>query len=77
MTLFTQEDLLLYIYKEASESQAAAIEAAVAQDWALREKLETLQSSIARLDSALESPRMEAVLNVLNYAKETETVVTH
>jgi len=77
MTLFTPEDLLLYLYKEASPSQVSAIETAVAQDWALREKLEVLQASISRLDEALESPRTEAVLNVLNYARETEAIPAH
>ena len=77
MTLFTPEDLLLYIYKEASPSLAASIEGAITLDWALREKLEILQASVDRLDTALESPRMEAVLNVLNYARETETVASH
>ncbi|MBC8035547.1 MAG: hypothetical protein H7Y03_15465 [Chitinophagaceae bacterium] len=77
MTLFTPEDLLLYIYKEVSPTQAVAIEAAMAQDWALREKLEILQSSIDRLDTAVESPRTEVILNVLNYARETDTVPAH
>lgn len=77
MTLFTPEDLLLYIYKEASPSQAAAIEAAIVQDWTLQEKLEVLQASINRLDEVLESPRMEVVLRVLNYARETEPAIAH
>ena len=76
MTLFTPEDLLLYLYNEAPPSLVAAIETAIAQDWTLQEKIEVLQASISRLDEALESPRTEAVLNVLNYARETEAV-TH
>ncbi len=77
MTFFTPEDLLLYIYKEASPQMVADIEAAITQDWALREKLEILKASIDQLDTALESPRIEAVLYVLNYARETETLATH
>lgn len=72
MTLYTPEDLLLYLYKETSDQQAADIEAALKDDWTLREKLHFLESSIQTLDSALlESPRTEVVLKVLSYARET------
>ena len=70
MSIFTPEDLLLYLYKETSPDQNAAIEAALKQDWALSEKLATLQESIQELDQPLESPRTEVVLNVLSYARE-------
>lgn len=77
MTLFTQEDLLMYLYKETSPTQTAAIKAAVAEDWTLQNKLEILKASMDRLDTCLESPRTEAVLRILNYAKETEQVAAH
>jgi len=70
MTKFTPEDLLLYLYKETSPEQTAAIEAALKEDWALREKLSVLKASMQRLDKIVESPRTEVVLNVLNYARE-------
>ncbi|MCG7856321.1 hypothetical protein [Flavihumibacter sp.] len=70
MAIFTQEDLLLYLYKETSPAQNEAIEAALKNDWELQEKLATLKESITLLDQPLESPRMEVVLNVLNYARE-------
>lgn len=72
MLLYTPEDLLLYLYKETSDQQTADIEAALKDDWTLREKLRFLESSRQALDSAhLESPRTEVVLKVLNYARET------
>ena len=71
MTLYTPEDLLQYLYKETSPAQTAAIEQSLKEDWTLREKLEVLQASVKRLDTALESPRTEVVLRVLNYARET------
>ena len=71
MTLYTPEDLLQYLYKETSPQQTAAIEAALKEDWTLREKLHVLQSSIKQLDTVSESPRTEVVLQVLNYARET------
>ena len=73
MTNFTPEDLLLYLYKETSPRQTAAIEKALAKDWTLREKLAVLKNSTQRLDKIKLSPRTEVVLNVLNYAREKST----
>ena len=73
MTNFTPEDLLLYLYKETSPEQTAAIAEALKQDWTLREKLTVLKTSMERLDKIKESPRTEVVLNVLNYAREKST----
>jgi len=70
MNNFTPEDLLLYLYKETSSEQTAAIEAALKNDWTLREKLTVLKTSMQRLDKITEIPRTEVVLNVLNYARE-------
>lgn len=70
MTNFTPEDLLLYLYKETSPKQTAAIEKALEKDWTLREKLSVLKASMQRLDKITESPRTEVVLNVLNHARE-------
>jgi hypothetical protein len=70
MTNFTPEDLLLYLYKETTPEQTAAIEAALKKDWTLREKLSVLKTSMQRLDKLKLSPRTEVVLNVLNYARE-------
>lgn len=71
MTLYTPEDLLQYLYKETSPQQTAAIELALKEDWALREKLAVIQSSVHDLNSVMESPRTEIILRVLNYARET------
>lgn len=68
MSLFTPEDLLLYLYKETSPEQTAAIEQALQTDWTLREKLAVLQTSKSRLDGIVTSPRTETVLNILKYA---------
>ena len=71
MTNFTPEDLLQYLYKETSNDETAAIEAALEKDWTLREKLAVLKASMQRLDKITTTPRTEVVLNVLNYARET------
>ena len=71
MTLFTPEDLLLYLYKESSPELTVAVESALKEDWMLREKLQVLQSSADELDKVTVSPRMEVILRVMNYARET------
>ena len=70
MTNFTPEDRLQYLYKETSNDETAAIEAALEKDWTLREKLAVLKASMQRLDKITTTPRTEVVLNVLNYARE-------
>lgn len=74
MSLFTPEDLLLYLYKETDPEKTAAIESALQHDWTLREKLAVLQASKARLDTIVETPRSETVLNILHYAAAAEKV---
>ncbi|OLY94983.1 hypothetical protein SAMN05444008_11116 [Cnuella takakiae] len=74
MNLFTPEDLLLYLYKETDPEQTAAIEAALAQDWTLREKLAVLQAAQNRLNTLVEQPRTETVLNILRYARQEEKI---
>lgn len=78
-SLFTPEELIQYLYKETSPARTAAIEDALQHDWTLREKLEVLENSVQGLNQPLESPRTEAVMNIMNYAREVagETVHHH
>ncbi len=69
MSNFTPEDLLMYLYKETTPEQSAAIDEALKNDWTLREKLNVLRASMQRIDTIVESPRTEVVLNILNYAR--------
>ena len=75
MTHFSPEDLLCYLYKETTPEMTAAIEAALQQDWTLREKLAVLKAAHDRLQTLVEAPRTEAVLNILRYASQTETTI--
>ena len=77
--LFTPEELIQYLYKETSPARTAQIEEALQHDWTLREKLEVLKNTLQLIDRPLESPRTEAVMNVLNYARESvsESVQHH
>lgn len=59
------------MYKESSPELTVAIEAALKEDWMLREKLQVLGSSADGLDRIIVAPRMEVVMRVLNYARKT------
>ena len=71
--LFTPEELIQYLYQETSTEKTAAIEAALQEDWTLREKLEVLRASVKGLDRVIESPRPQVILIILNYARESAT----
>ncbi len=71
---YTPEDLICYLYKETSPELTAAIENALQQDWSLREKMGVLMASHERLNTLVQAPRTEVVLNILKYAGKTETV---
>lgn len=73
---YTPEDLLLYLYKETTPEQTAAIEDALQKDWTLREKLVVIKTAQERLNNLTVSPRTEAVLNILKYAAAQQTVKT-
>ena len=76
MSIFTPEDLLLYLYKETSPEQTSEIEECLKKDWTLREKMAVLKAAMDRLDTIVETPRTEVILNVLRYANQGETVTT-
>lgn len=73
---FTPEDLLLYLYKNASTEQITAIEEALKMDWTLREKLAVMKTAMERLNNLTVAPRTEVVLNVLKYAAASQSVKT-
>ena len=72
MNNYSPEDLLLYLYNETSAEATAAIDAALERDWTLREKLAVLKASKKRLDTLVERPRTEVVLNIMRYAAATQ-----
>jgi hypothetical protein len=72
---YKPEDLILFLYKETSPEETAAIEEALKNDWTLREKLAVLKTSMERLDSIKVSPRSEVILNILRHAGSNEEVI--
>ena len=73
---YTPEDLLQYLYNETDNATTKAIEEALQKDWTLREKLSVLKASQQRLNTIVETPRTEAVLNILKYAATTQKVAS-
>ena len=74
---FTPEELVQYLYKETTPEENAAIEAALAADWTLKEKFEVIKKGYARLEQIRFSPRTETVLNVLKYGNEETVTEQH
>ena len=74
MYQFTPEDLISFLYKETSIEMTAAIEDALTKDWTLREKFSVLKAAHERLNTIMETPRTQVVLNILKYAAKTETI---
>ena len=68
MRIFTTEDLLQYLYNEASPKKSAAIKAALQTDWSLREAFELMVSGQKQLDHISLSPREDVLKRVLDYA---------
>jgi hypothetical protein len=66
MANFTTENLLQYIYGEATN--AAAIEAAIMQDWGLCEKYRVLANAHGKLNTLFLSPRKQSVNFILQLA---------
>jgi hypothetical protein len=74
---YSPEELIQYLYNETSPTTTAAIEKALKQDWTLREKLAVLKTSMERLNSITQSPRIETILAILKYAAKPQTVSTN
>jgi hypothetical protein len=74
---FTTEELLQFLYRETNPDLTQQIEEESRRDPLLMEHLETLKTSLTTLDNIVESPRVESVLNVLRYARDTAPAASH
>jgi hypothetical protein len=74
---FTTEELLQFLYRETNPDLTQRIEEESRRDPLLMEHLETLKTTLATLDNIVESPRVESVLNVLRYARDTTPAASH
>ena len=74
---FTPEDLVQYLYKETSTKKTADIQAALENDWSLREMFEAIKEAHQTLKPALISPREEAIDKILRYAARSVEELHH
>lgn len=75
MPVFTTEELLQFLYKEASPELSASIESALLADWSTKERYDLLQSTHKQLDEIKHSPRRQTIDFLLRYAGKTEEEV--
>jgi hypothetical protein len=76
MHTFTSEDLLLYLYNEASAQLAVGIEKALENDWSLREKMDLLKEAIGELDCVNYQPTDQSIDRILAYGNNCGPVNT-
>jgi hypothetical protein len=70
MMNITQDDLLQFLYREASPEKATHIEKLLEEDTELHERLELLKTAKNRLDKIkLISPDDRSVDNIFNYSQ--------
>jgi len=65
--MFTQLDLVKFLYGESSQQKLAAISVALETDWNLRESFEQIAAGQKNLEEVNLSPREEAVNKILQY----------
>ncbi len=73
MQKFSQEQLMQYLYGEASPILKLAIDNAMKEDLDLQRELKTLQRTIKQLDKLeKQTPSQKSIDAILKYAKETQ-----
>jgi len=75
MDIYTQENMIRFLYNETTAEETAAIQLALDTDWAFREKFEILKRAMDGLSTFSASPRPSVVQSLLKYAgigKEVE-----
>ncbi len=66
--IYTENDLLLYLYKDLSENETAFIKAELSENSDLYESYLQLKSGIEALDAFSEEPSPTSVNLILEYA---------
>ena len=73
MQKFSQDQLMQYLYGEASPILKLAIDNAIKEDIDVQRELKTLQRTIKQLDKLeKQSPSQKSIDAILKYAKETQ-----
>ncbi len=70
MKKFTEEDLILYLYKDCTPKMQASIEEALVEDLELNNRLQVLKRTLKQLDKLkLSSPSRKSLKAILEHAK--------
>ena len=70
MKKFTDEDLILYLYKDCTPKMQASIEEAITHDLDLHSRLAILKRTLKQLDKLkLSSPSSKSLKAIINHAK--------
>lgn len=73
MQKFSQEQLMQYLYGEASPILKLAIDTAIKEDADLQKEIKTLQRTIKQLDKLeKQSPSQKSIDAILDYAKQAQ-----
>ncbi|MCF8254281.1 MAG: hypothetical protein K9H61_01665 [Bacteroidia bacterium] len=68
---YTENDLLLYLYKEMSEEDSKNLELALITDEKLQASLTNLKAGITALESLEEEPSQTTIELILEYSQKT------
>ena len=68
--IYTENDLLLYLYKELTNKEVIEIENALQQQPYLREKLSEMSAAVAMIAAIETEPSQTSIDMVLEYALE-------
>ncbi|KAF0242130.1 MAG: hypothetical protein Q8K64_02720 [Sediminibacterium sp.] len=69
MKNFKEEELIMYVYNDCKPELTAAINQAIKEDNALKERVDTLKRSIDQLNKLkLKSPSKKSITAILKYA---------
>ena len=71
--IFTQNDLIRYLYHETSEKETEEINHALISDPELNEQFNQLCSDAKELDKGLLQPSSSTVLNILSHVRSIST----
>lgn len=71
--IYTQEDLLKYIYKETTHHENKSIELALIFDDTLESQYRKLLEGVNVLNQISERPSEESIDTILQFAKETNS----
>jgi hypothetical protein len=72
---FTTDELVLHLHQQLPAHLAAALQAALLTDWALRQKFQLLQEAQQSLQALRPlKPRRKAVLSILKHLEKKEMV---